>query len=211
MLVLNNKRLRIQTDRFEVVTLQRDMVDDRFMEWVKQPPIRSQFPDFAKQGSVEKLRALIENLTASKWNFLIIRERTTGRAIGFLVVTSGPSNSVTTHHALGDRRWWGKGVIHEARAALIETLFQLGVHKIVGLPRASSRSAVSTYRDQGFVQEGVLRDRYDNSDGTYEDAIAFGLLREDWNFQAARQMPESVRKRYARMNARHSMKDKVET
>lgn len=205
MVALKNKRLRIQTDRFEVVTLQPNMVDDTFMEWVKQRPIQRQFPDFAKQGSVEKLRTFIEQLRSSKWDFFIIRERTTDRAIGFMVVTNGPSNSVTTHHALGDRRWWGKGVIHEARAGLIETLFQLGVHKIVGLPRTSSRSAVRTYLDQGFVQEGILRDRYRKDDGTYEDAIAFGLLREDWNLEAAKQMPEAVQRRLDRMRQRNSL------
>lgn len=210
-MALKNKRLRIQTDRFEVVTLQPDMLDDTFMEWVKQPPIQRQFPDFAKQGTVERLRVLIEKMTASKWGFFIIRERTTGRAIGFMVVTSGPANSVTTHHALGDRRWWGKGVVHEARAGLIETLFQLGIHKIVGLPRASSRSAVRTYRDQGFIHEGTLRDRYRKDDGTYEDAIAFGLLREDWNLKAAKQMPEAVQRRLDRMKQRNGLTGTTET
>ncbi len=194
----NKEPLRILTNRFEIITLLPEMVDDLFMGWMKQPSIQRQFPHFSEHASLEDLRAFIERLTSPKWQMLSLRDKSTGQAIGFIIVSVGLAKSVVTHHAIGNRRWWGKGVIHEARAALIEVLFQMGINKIIGLPRANSRGAVSAYRDQGFVQEGVLREHYENADGSYDDAIAFGLLRHEWDFKAARRIPEKMRIRAAR-------------
>lgn len=165
---------------------------------MKQPAIKRQFPLFSEQKTAEDLIAYIKEMTSSQWQLFVIRERANEQAIGFIMVAMRANSTAITHHALGDRRWWGKGVVHEARAAVIELLFAKGIHKVIGRPRATSRGAIDAYRDQGFVQEGFLREHYQKGDGTYEDAIAFGLLKREWDFKAASQLPKAVQARLAR-------------
>lgn len=196
-----DRPIKITTRRFEIETLRPQMVDSTVLGWVQQPSIARQFPDLGQQSEIEALRNYFDRLAGRQKNYFLTKVKESGEAIGFLVAEFGPGKSMTTHHALGDRRWWGKGVIHEARGGFIEAMFRMGVHKVVGLPRASSRSAIQTYKDQGFVQEGVLRDRYLNKDGTYEDAIFFGLLQSDWSYEAAIQPPEAVRRRDERLKS----------
>lgn len=199
LLTWPNRPIKITTSRFEIETLNSKLIDNTILEWVQQPSIARQFPDLGRQLEIDDLRKHLTRMTNRQKCYFLTKVRQTGERIGFLVAEFGPGQSMTTHHALGNRRWWGKGVVHEARGGFIEAMFRMGVHKVIGLPRASSRSAVQTYRDQGFVQEGVLRDRYLNKGGTYEDAIIFGLLQSDWNYKAAIQPPKSVRRRMEKL------------
>ncbi|NEK25237.1 hypothetical protein GV827_23015 [Sulfitobacter sp. JBTF-M27] len=185
MLAWPNKPIKITTKRFLIETLRPQMVNSTILGWMQQPPIAKQFPDLGRQSDIESLRSHFASMASERKCYFLTKVKDSDEAIGFLIAEFGPGRSMTTHHALGDRRWWGKGVVHEARGGFIEGMFRAGVHKVIGIPRASSRSAIQTYKDQGFVQEGILRDRYLNEDGTYEDGIVFGLLQSDWNYKIA--------------------------
>ena len=105
------------------------------------------------------------------------------RPIGVHVLTITP-NSGTAYLGvlIGERDWWGEGVVREARAAIIEDCFtRLGLTRVWGQVAARNFASIYNYQTLGFENEGILRGQngYD-TDGHRHDMICFGLLRQDW-------------------------------
>ena len=57
---------------------------------------------------------------------------------------------------------------------------------------------MQTYRDQGFVEEGVLAEHYPHPDGGRADALFFAVLRREWDYARARRLPPAVAGRLRR-------------
>jgi RimJ/RimL family protein N-acetyltransferase len=102
--------------------------------------------------------------------------------IGFEEVNLTPPGAAFLIVAIGNRDWWGRGVVHETRRALIEFLFdKVGCHRVWGNPAARNFASVFNYQALGFKHEGVLRRHaFDHTTQESVDSLVFGLLRDEW-------------------------------
>jgi [ribosomal protein S5]-alanine N-acetyltransferase len=93
--------------------------------------------------------------------------------------------TVTFNVLIGDKSYWGKDVVLETRAALLDFVFdKQGVEKAVGLPLVRNFPMIYNYKRQGFKLEGVLKGQvFSLNGGPRLDQYHFGLLREEWRTQ----------------------------
>jgi RimJ/RimL family protein N-acetyltransferase len=114
--------------------------------------------------------------------FLAIQPRGNPAMIGFEMVDVSPAGSAFLTVAIADRTWWGRGVVREARGAVIDFLFDwVGCHRVWGTPRARNFASIFNYQSLGFTHEGVLRQNsVDQATRLRADDVIFGLLREEW-------------------------------
>jgi len=78
------------------------------------------------------------------------------------------------------RAHWGKGYAHEACGALIRHGFNaLGLRRIEAEIDPHNTGSAQALQRLGFVQEGLLRQRWEIN-GVVSDSALYGLLATDW-------------------------------
>lgn len=84
-------------------------------------------------------------------------------------------------------RYWGRGIATEAIGAIIYYLFEeVGFRRISASHYAENTSAALLLLNAGMQREGRLRGAARRSDGTFDDLICYGVLREDMRTQKKR-------------------------
>jgi RimJ/RimL family protein N-acetyltransferase len=180
---LPGKPLYLETKRFYLRSLNRADATDRYLKWAADPEIMNPLNTPAKAVPREELIRYIEGFNNDSDFLLGIFDRESGLYIGFFAVNVDKGNrAATTNVVVGDKAWWGKRVVLEARAAILDFLFDvLKVDKVNGIPFATNHPAVYNYKAQGFVLEGMMRQHRLAHDGKSRlDQCQFGLLRSDW-------------------------------
>jgi ribosomal-protein-alanine N-acetyltransferase len=82
-------------------------------------------------------------------------------------------------YALG-REHWGQGYMAEALQALLAYCFEvLDLRRIEADVDPRNAPSIQTLERLGFQREGFLRERWE-VDGEIQDALFYGLLREEW-------------------------------
>lgn len=83
---------------------------------------------------------------------------------------------------VGDKAWWGKGVVQETRTALLDYLFaHTNCRRAWGTPSVRNFPSVFNYQALGFTSEGILREHgLDWRSGKPTDHVSFAMLKEDW-------------------------------
>ena len=82
-------------------------------------------------------------------------------------------------YALG-REHWGQGYMAEALQALLAYCFEvLDLRRIEADVDPRNSASIQTLERLGFQREGFLRERWE-VDGEIQDALFYGLLREEW-------------------------------
>ena len=77
------------------------------------------------------------------------------------------------------QRYWGKGIVSEAGAALIKFAFNtLGLRRIEAEIDPKNVSSANVLERMGFIKEGLLRQRWEVS-SVISDSALYGLLAED--------------------------------
>jgi RimJ/RimL family protein N-acetyltransferase len=79
-----------------------------------------------------------------------------------------------------ERGHWGRGYASDAVTTLLRFAFeQLSLHRLEADPDPRNAASIRVLRKQGFVREGLLRERY-LLNGEAQDAEYYGLLRREW-------------------------------
>ena len=116
-----------------------------------------------------------------KRNFCLgIHGKGDGRLLGYHTATLN-EGAAFVGVVVGDRAWWGRGIVVETRAALIRFLFEeAGTARIWGTPFGRNFASIYNYQRLGFVYEGTLRQQRNAREGGRADLPIFGLLRDEW-------------------------------
>jgi RimJ/RimL family protein N-acetyltransferase len=78
------------------------------------------------------------------------------------------------------RRWWGRRVVSRALPPVIEFAFErLGLHRLEADADPRNEASLRVLERLGFRREGLLLERH-FQEGEAQDAVAFGLLRREW-------------------------------
>ncbi|WP_160152168.1 GNAT family N-acetyltransferase [Microbulbifer sp. ALW1] len=75
---------------------------------------------------------------------------------------------------------WGQGLMRRVLPTLLDFAFSsLGLHRLTADVDPRNRASLSLLEFLGFQREGLMRQRYFHL-GEIQDAMIFGLLRQEW-------------------------------
>jgi len=168
--------------------MREEDITDRYIAWAKDPELMENLNAPARAINRTQLRRYIKTFDNKTKFHLGVFSKESGVHIGFFTVFVDAKNrSAQTNVVIGDRDYWGKGVVLETRGAIIDFLFDvIGVAKIWGTPFERNFPSIFNYKAQGFTCEGVLRKHVVNVKGKRVDQYIFGLLREEWHARQAK-------------------------
>jgi RimJ/RimL family protein N-acetyltransferase len=173
----------IETARFRLRTLTPADASARWQGWGKDPEIMTALNAPARDLDVSYLAKYAASFDCEHRHLVGIFEKAAGSHVGFFIIEIERMHRCATFNVvIGERDWWGKGLVNEARAALLDHFFeQRGIEKAIGTPLARNFPAVYNYKVQGWRHEATLRGhRVSITDNSRIDQYQFGLLRDDW-------------------------------
>ncbi len=181
--------LAIATRNYVLRSLTPADVDENFVSWAADPEVMVTLNLPPRQVTREQMAKYVSRFDNRARFGLGIYPKTTRKLIGFYAVYCDMRNAMTqTNVCIGDRNYWGKKVVIETRAALIDFLFgAMRMHKIWGMPLARNFPSVFNYKAQGFTCEGILRQHRRSFAGGWLDQYIFGLLASEWQARKAGQ------------------------
>jgi RimJ/RimL family protein N-acetyltransferase len=81
---------------------------------------------------------------------------------------------------IGDKDYWGQGVVLEARARILDFIFaELPIDKVSGGCYQTNGPAIFNYQRQGWKVDGIRKAEHLDR-GRRVDTILFAMFREDW-------------------------------
>lgn len=164
------------------LTPARDEDSDRYFEWINDRELvvlNGAFHPVAREehdGWFARVRARQDMVLFS------IRTVADGELIGSCQLhTIDPVHrSAELQIRIGSRRHWGRGLGTEAVRLLLQVGFaDLGLHRIHLHVLADNERARRTYRRNGFVEEGVLREAAFVG-GAFRDLVVMSILETEW-------------------------------
>jgi RimJ/RimL family protein N-acetyltransferase len=173
----------LQTNRLRLRSLKPADASDRWRSWTKDPdvmgPLNAPVRDLSRQDLANYIAAY-DNIN----RYLIgIFEKESGSQIGFFMIEVDRGHQTAVFNVvIGEKIWWGKDVVNEGRAALLDFFFEhRGIEKACGAPLARNFAALFSYKSQGWRHEGTMRgQRRSVVDGSRLDQYQFGLMRQEW-------------------------------
>lgn len=172
----------LETERFHLRPLARRQVARASLSWTADPEVMSGFGMKAGGWTLKRWRRSFRRFDSRKRCCYGIYVKADGRLIGYHVhELGGSADTATLLVLIGDRSWWGQGVVIEVRSAVLDLLFhRRGVRRISSNVRARNLASIYNYRRLGFRQEGVLRDAALDWEGRASDLVIFAMLAREW-------------------------------
>jgi [ribosomal protein S5]-alanine N-acetyltransferase len=176
----------LQTKRFALRSLRPSDASQRWLGWLKDPEVMDPLNAPLADGSFRDLMARIAEISNNDKSYMIgIFDLESEVQIGYYEIACEIARfhrRANFNVLIGEKSWWGKGVINETRAALLDEFFNnRGIEKATGLPLARNFPAIFNYKAQGWRHEGTLRAHSISiKDGSKVDQYVFGLTKEEW-------------------------------
>lgn len=122
-------------------------------------------------------QAIAEYTKDSTYHWAIEYE---GEIIGSISVMSMDElrNNCEVGYCIGFK-YWNKGIASEALSAVIKFLFdEVGVHRIFAKHDVENVASGEVMKKCGMTYEGRFKEYYLRHDGTYSDALLYGIVGE---------------------------------
>jgi RimJ/RimL family protein N-acetyltransferase len=177
------RAMRLETRRFVVRTVVPADANPRWLSWADDPEVMGPLNVATRKMSIGDLQRYIAGFDQATHCLFGIYDKASGDQVGFYMIDIDPHHRLANFNlVIGDRAWWGKDVVNETRAALLDHVFtKRGVDKAIGQPLARNFPAVFNYRAQGWRLEGIFKAHRTAQDGSGRlDQFAFGLTKDEW-------------------------------
>jgi RimJ/RimL family protein N-acetyltransferase len=175
------ERVTLRTQRLELRSLTEADATERYLAWLHDAEVMRYVNARFATHDLDRVRAYIRAHDDRRRFLLGIFVRAAGAHVGnYEAQVDGHHRRAHIGVLIGDRAWWGRGVVIEAREVLLDFLFDvLDVVKVCGQCYASNRAALFNYQAQGFATEGILRSHVVLGNGR-DDVVQFAMTREAW-------------------------------
>jgi [ribosomal protein S5]-alanine N-acetyltransferase len=173
----------LTTARFALRSLKPSDGSERWMSWLKDPEVMGPLNAPVRAWSSQELKAHIAQADNATRYLIGVFDKVSKVQLGFFMVDVDVFHRRATFNVvIGEKSWWGKGVVNEARAALLDEFFQnRGIEKAAGMPLVRNFPAVFNYKAQGWNHEGTLRGNCSSAEGSSRlDQYQFGLTKAEW-------------------------------
>jgi [ribosomal protein S5]-alanine N-acetyltransferase len=173
--------LEFTTENYRIRPLVEDDVDERYVEWLRNPDISRTLDTDGSQQTLESVKAFVRSKN-NETSFVFGIFTNDGTLIGTHGVHLSPQHKVATIGVMiGDQDYWGKGVPLETRTRMLTWFFdELDFEKVEAGCYAINYPSIFNFKKQSWRVEGV-RKSHRIVDGDHVDLILFGLLKADWH------------------------------
>ena len=174
----------LETKRFALRSLKPSDASERWMNWLKDPEVMEPLNAPIRKWAAQDLMTHIASADNSERYLVGIFDLASKIQIGFFMIDVDLFHRRATFNVvIGEKSWWGKGIVNEVRAALLDEFFDhRGIEKAVGLPFARNFPAVFNYKAQGWRHEGTFRAQaLAVAGGARLDQFQFGLIKDEWH------------------------------
>ncbi len=147
-------------------------------------------PPQTLQDVQQRLTRMREEIDRGEAAFWVLTDPSADRALAYLGFFrwDAPHQSAELGYVL-QRPRWGQGLMREVLPMLCRHGFEvLGLHRIEARIDPGNVASIRLVERLGFREEGRLRDRTLNEDGSRDDLLVYGLLRPEFR-GAADQRP----------------------
>lgn len=181
--------VRLETPRFQLDSLSRLQIVWNTFPWTFDPVVMHPFGLEAGNWTRRTWYRRFRKLNNKRKFVLGIRPKGESKLIGFEVVEISTRGVASLSVLIGDRDWWGRGVVQETRAAIVDFLFdKAGCVRVWGTPSSRNFPSIFNYQKLGFTCEGTLRQQgFDPATKQRVDFIIFAMLRDEWLAKHERQ------------------------
>ncbi len=181
----------LETERFHLKSVKPLWLAMKTRSWTDDPQIMTPLNYRTGGWSTWQWRKTMVHANNRRKFLIGIFPKSTGELIGYETVTVDRNQIAFLAIAVGDKRWWGKGVVIEERERLVQFLFDdVRASKVWGMPNARNFPAVFNYNRMGFSVEGILRQHIRGIGGEgLGDVIVYGMLRDEWRARRQRHSP----------------------
>lgn len=173
----------LETKRFALRSLKPSDASERWMNWLKDPDVMDPLNAPIRQWTAQQLMAHIASADNNERYLIGIFDLASKIQIGFFMVdVESFHRRATFNVVIGEKSWWGKDVVNEVRAALLDEFFNhRGIEKATGMPFTRNFPAVFNYKAQGWRHEGTFRSHAVSvAGGSRLDQYQFGLTKDEW-------------------------------
>jgi RimJ/RimL family protein N-acetyltransferase len=151
------------------------------VKWINDPQVHAHLHYEIPMG-LAKTELWYQNAISNDTRRDFVIQTLDGKPIGLigLMDINLKDSKAEIYIVIGDKEYWGKGVMAEAESLLIQWAFEtFNLHKIWGQTRCSNVASIVTMKKLGFQIEGIFRqEKYVG--GERVDIFRLGLLREDF-------------------------------
>lgn len=174
--------VRLETERFVLESKSRLQATLLTYAWTKDPQVMHPLGYPAGTWTWRSWYRNFRHFNNRRKFFLAIRPKDSRTPIGYEAFETSTAGVALLTVVIGDRNWWGKGVVMEARTAVLDFIFDsCKCQRAWGMPTTRNLPSIFNYQRLGFTKEGVLRRQtIDHATGHLQDHIAFGILAEEW-------------------------------
>jgi diamine N-acetyltransferase len=173
-------RIIITGDHIVLRLLKKADIENR-VRWFNDPDVRKTLI-ISEQFELEKTIRWFEKMQADDSRLEFVIETVDKIPVGIVGLAGIDSTHRTAeiYIVIGQKEFWGKGLMLEAECLLIDWAFNsLGLEKIWAQTRPDNIASIITMKKIGFQIEGTLRnEKIVNSKRT--TVMHLGLLREDF-------------------------------
>jgi RimJ/RimL family protein N-acetyltransferase len=189
---LPGEPVRLETPRFVVRSIRLSDLTERYADWFANPEVTKTLNCKPRRADLDKVKAELAECQNRTRFFLGIFCKETDLLVGHYKMRCDAWNrSGSSDVVIGETEYWGKKVVAETRAALINFMFeQLGLEKVTGITFARNLPALYNYQALGFRCEGVFKKHRRGIDGGRLDMCQFALLRDEWRAKRKAQAQE---------------------
>lgn len=175
--------VEIETARFRVRSIEREDVTDRFVSWMADPDVMTGLNMPERRLSQAQALRWTMGFDNNRRFFLLICDLQTEIPIGFFTVTLDSHQTAETAVVIGDQSYWGRNVVVETRAAILNFVFDaLGAYKVLEWPHGRNFSSIYNYNAMGFTCEAILREQMLSvASGDRLDQLVCGMLATEWS------------------------------
>lgn len=173
---------QIATDRFTLSTATSEEITEDYVTWFNDPDVRQHL---ALAGGIYDL-AKVQNFAKGHNNetsflFWISTREHRNKPIGFAQLFLMRLHMLgQSSICLGEKEWWGKSVISEARSAILDFAFRkLGCEKVFGHCHKANSAAIFNYQAEQWEHEAILR-RHHKVGKDRVDLIQYAMFRDEW-------------------------------
>ena len=171
-------------DKIYLRALERADLEGKYFQWLNDYEVTKRLSSGTFPNSKESMENYFNRMqTSGKDVLFAIVEKKSDRHIGNLRIADIDWIKrivASIGIMIGEKDCWGKSYGTEALRLAVDYCFdRLNMHKIIQTAAISSEASIRFLKTLGFVLEGTFR-KEAFIDGEYEDAVRYGLLREDY-------------------------------
>jgi|TARA_Y100000746_G_C15378275_1_gene397131 ribosomal-protein-alanine N-acetyltransferase len=180
---LMKKNIKIECNEFFLETLNSNKISDRYLHWLNDPELNRFSQRAGENFSIDDIKEYIDVSNMSNNILLLgIFLNESMKHIGNIQLRyfDKKNGLAEISTLLGEKDYWGKGVIVEAARNLINFGFnELNIHKFVLGNIAPNRASSFKSTTLGARLEGTRRAHF-LFESKYVDVLEYGLLKEDF-------------------------------